>query len=207
MSQIATNISSLSISQKLDKGANIITKSTNNPAVPGNGPALAAFSATQTALDEATAAVIAMRDSLTLLIVERDQALAAWDAKCTALADFTQTATGGNENAILSTGFSVRGPNAPLGPVGIPENLTARTNGAPGMTKLRWKPVPGAGSYLIQCSPNPITANSWVLVGTALKANTEIPGAVPGQVCWFRVAAVGAADTGAWSSPAERPVM
>lgn len=207
MSQIVTNIAGLSISKKLEKSTNIITKSSANPAIPGNGPAVAALSTSQAALDAANAAVIAARNSLKLLMVERDLAEADWDAKCTALADFTQVATGGEETAILSSGYAVREPNAPVGRVGIPENLTARTNGSVGVTKLRWKAVPGAINYLIQCSPDLITESSFVLVGSSPKANTEISGAVPGKVCWFRVAAVGAADTGSWSSPAQRPVM
>ena len=138
MSQIVTNISNLNISQKLDKGGNIITKSTANPAVPGNGPAVTAFSTSQTTLDEANAAVIAARDSLRLLMVERALAEADWDEKCTALADFTQVATEGEETAILSSGYGVREPSVPVGPVGTPENLTARTNGSAGWTRTAW---------------------------------------------------------------------
>lgn len=207
MAQITTNIAGLNISKKLEKGATIITKSTGNPLVPGNGPLLTAFSAAQTKLNAANAAVLAMRDSYKLLMLEREQALSEWDDRCTALADLTQTATGGDENAIISAGFSVRGPNTPSQPVSTPENLTATTNGSPGITKLRWKPVHNAVNYLIQCSTDPDLESSWVLVDSSTKANAEVPGAVPGKVCWFRVSAIGATSESAWSAPAQRAVL
>lgn len=207
MSQIATNINGLTISQKLEKGATIITKSTNNPLVPGNGPALAAFSTTQETLDAANANVLAIRESLKLAMVQRDEAEAEWDGKCTGLANVTQAVTEGSEVAIISSGFSVRSANTPPQPVTAPENLTVKTNGSPGVTKLRWKAVAGAVNYYIQCNPDPAANTGWVQVGTSTKSYTEIPGATPGQVCWFRVAAEGVLGTGPWTEPARRPVM
>ena len=47
MSTIAINVSGLPLADKLVKGQDIITKSTNNPAVPGNATLLAAFVAAQ----------------------------------------------------------------------------------------------------------------------------------------------------------------
>ena len=47
MSTIAINVSGLPLVDKLVKGQDIITKSTNNPAVPGNATLLAAFVAAQ----------------------------------------------------------------------------------------------------------------------------------------------------------------
>ena len=47
MSTIAINVCGLPLADKLVKGQDIITKSTNNPAVPGNATLLAAFVAAQ----------------------------------------------------------------------------------------------------------------------------------------------------------------
>ncbi len=207
MSQITTNIAGLTLSKKLEKGATIITKSTNNPLVPGNGPVLAEFSTAQAALDNTNAHVLALRETLRLAMLERDQAQTDWDNKLTTLANFTQTATNGDENAIISSGFAVRAANAPTQPVGVPVNLTVKTNGAPGVSKLRWKPVAGAVNYVIQCSPDPFTEGSWVQVDASTKSYVQIPGSVPGKACWFRVQAQGVLGDGPWSEPARRPVM
>lgn len=207
MAQITTNIGGLSVPQKITKGAVLVLKSTNNPLVPGNGPSLTAFSTSQNALFAAQTAMTAARETLRQATVARDEAETAWDTRCTLLADFTQTATAGNENAILSSGFGVRSANTPSQPLTAPENLKVATNGSPGVSKLRWSPVPGAVSYLVQCCADPITPAGWQQVETGTKTNIEIPGAVPGEPCWFRTAAVGPAGNGPWSEPARRPVM
>ena len=207
MSQITTNISGLSVDSKIARGACIISKSTGNPLVPGNGPTLAAFSAEQSAFITANTAVLSARENLRQQTAARAAAEKRWTDKCNNLADFTQIATNGDEVAILSTGFGVRGANTPPQPVAAPENLKVSTNGSPGISKLRWKPVTGAVSYLVEMSPDPITNDSWVQVDTPTKASAEIPGAEPGTACWFRTAAVGAAGDGPWSEPARRPVM
>lgn len=207
MTTVTTNISSLNVLQKTEKGANIITKSTNNPQVPGNGPALAEFSTGQAALVAANAAVIATRETLKQQGAARDAAEIAWDNKCTNLAAFTQTATGGNEVAILSSGFGVRQPNTPTPPASAPANLSVKTNGSPGVSKLKWSPVPGAVSYLVQMSPDPITESSWEQVATPTKSFCDTTGAVPGKICWFRVSAVISDAGGPWSGPVQREVV
>ena len=207
MSQITTNLSNLTVDQKIARGGSIISKSTNNPLVPGNGPTLSVFSTEQAAFNAANTAVQGARDSLRQQLAARDAVEQRWTAACNTLADFTQIATGGNEVSILSTGFGVRAARTPAQPLTAPTALSVQTNGSPGISKLRWNPVTGAVSYLVQCSPEPITETSWTQVATPTKANVEIPGADPGKPCWFRSAAVGPAGEGPWSGPAQRPVM
>ena len=207
MATITTNISGLNVIEKTQKGTTIISMSTDNPLVPGNGPVLTVFTAKQDALATKNAQMILTRELLRQQSAERDAAELEWNEACTKLADFTQTATGGDEVAILSTGFGVRRPNAPKPPLTAPAGLTVTTNGAPGNSKVRWYVVDGAVSYLVECSPEPITAQSWVQVNAPTKTNCEVGGAQPGQPCWFRVAAVGAAGQGPWCLPVQRPVM
>ena len=207
MSTITTNINGLPILQKLEKGANTITKSTANPLVPGNAASLATFSTSQAALEAANAAVIATRETLTQQLAARAAAELDWNATYTKLADFTQTATGGDEVAILSSGFGVRTPKSPPPPLAAPGIVTAKTNGSPGNTKVKWSGVTGAVSYLVEMSPDPITATSWVQVATPTKTSCDAAGAVPGQLAWFRVCAVSPTGNGPWSTPAQREVM
>ncbi len=207
MSQITTNLSGLTVDAKIARGANIISKSNGNPLVPGNGPTLAAFSAEQSAFDAANTAVLGARDNLRQQLAARIAAEKRWTAKCNNLADFTQIATEGSEVAILSTGFGVRPPATPSQPLAAPENLQVATNGSPGISKLKWAPVGGAVSYLVQCTMDPTGAGGWSQVATPTKAKMEVPGAEPGKPCLFRVSAVGSAGKGPWSEPARRPVM
>ncbi len=207
VSQITTNISGLTVDQKIARGANIISKSTGNPLVPGNGPTLAAFSAEQSAFTAANTAVLGAHDSLRQLVAARGVVEKSWTAKCNNLADFTQIATEGDEVAILTSGFGVRAANTPAQPLGAPENLQVATNGSPGISKLKWAPVDGAVSYLVQCTMDATGVAGWAQVATPTKAKVEVSGADPGKPCLFRVSAVGPAGEGPWSEPSRRPVM
>ena len=64
MSTIAINVSGLPLADQLVKGQDIITKSTNNPDVPGNATLLAAFMAAQQDLDFANNAEVAARSAV-----------------------------------------------------------------------------------------------------------------------------------------------
>lgn len=207
MATITTNTSNLNVLQKCEKGQSIITKSTANPLVPGNTAALASFSTKQTALVAGNAAVVTARETLTQLITQRNAGEDAWDSEVALLASFTESATGGVATSILSAGFGVRGPGTPPQPLPAPEGVVAGTNGSPGNTKVRWSALAGAVSYLVQVSPDPITAQSWKTVATPTRSSCETNGIDPGKVYWYRVAGVNPVGQGPWSAPACREVM
>ena len=207
MSKITTNTSNLNVLQKCEKGQSIITKSTANPLVPGNTAALASFSTKQAALVAANAAVVVARETLSQLIIQRNTAEVGWDSEVALLASFTESATGGVAASIVSAGFGVRGANTPPQPLTAPESVVADTNGSPGNTKVRWNALAGAVSYLVQVSPDPITAQGWKTVATPTKSSCETDGIDPGKVYWYRVAGVNPVGAGPWSAPACREVM
>ena len=208
MATITTNISNLNVLQKTEKGVNLINMGTDNPLVPGNAVPLAAFSTRQAALVAANEAVVGAREALKQIISARNAAETDWNDQCTQLAGFTQSATGGDATAILSSGFGVRAPNSPPPPsLPAPASVTATTNGSPGNTKVKWKGVQGAVSYLVEMSADPFTETSWAQVAAPTKTSCEVGGAEPGKVSWFRVATVSATGIGPWSAPAQRGVM
>ena len=207
MSIIAINVRKLALSEQILKGQDIITKSTENPDVPGNAAAVTAFSTAQTGLETAVAAEIAARTAVPPTMSARETARENWLEKLTALASFTQSATGGDMTKIESAGFSVRPPRTPPQPLPAPTNVKAKTNGTPGHTALSWGPLAGAKSYVVQISPDPITANSWEFSCNCTMAHVDVNGADPGQRSWYRVAGVNAKGQGPWSEPASRPVM
>jgi hypothetical protein len=128
-------------------------------------------------------------------------------ASVTALAGFTQSATGGDAAKILTTGFDVRAEPSLPQPVEQIVNVKVSFTGEPGKSLVSWKRDPHADAYRIQCSPDGITATSWKDLATVVEASFEGNGATPGMVCWYRVAGVNALGQGVWSEPALRPVM
>ena len=59
----------------------------------------------------------AQRTTAAQLMAARDAVEADWLAKLTALAGFTESATDGNPEKILGTGFGIRGEPVPPQPV------------------------------------------------------------------------------------------
>jgi hypothetical protein len=207
MSIVACNLSNLTILEKIAKGQNIITLSTNNPNVPGNTAAVAALSTAQQALVAANAAADQARDISKQRTAARDTALATWAGTVTNLAAVTQNATGGDADKILTTGFDVKAEASTPQPVGQVTDVRVNFNGMPGYSKLVWKRESNADAYVVQRSPDPITEASWANQGTVTEAKFEGNGVVPGQKYWYRVAGVNRLGQGPWSEPALRPVM
>lgn len=207
MTTIVLNVSKLTLLQKLAKGQDIITKSTNNPSVPGNTAALATFVTAQTALTEANAALEAHRQTGDTLLTARDNALATWLLSLQGLAGTTQAITNGNAEEFESAGFDARAERQTPQPVVQVENVKVSFTGMPGHSAVLWKRQGQSDAYVVERSPEPITATSWENVGTVSEAKYEGNGAVPGQKYWYRVAAVNNLGQGPWSMPAERPVM
>lgn len=206
MATITLNTSNLNVLEKCAKGTSIVTKSTNNPLAPGNGTQLAKFVTAQDALVAANAAVIAARETLRQLFAARNAAETGWQTELTALAGVTQAVTGGDETAILSTGFGVRAPSTPTPPLHAPINVLVRTNGTPGISKVSWE-LEGADSFIVQMSLDAAAPTNWTDVLMTTKSSADIPGAEPGKCAWFRVAGFNVQGTGPWSAPACRPVM
>ena len=99
MSTIAINVSGLPLADKLVKGQDIITKSTNNPAV-------------------------AARSAVPSKMTAREVAQENWMERLNLLASFTESATAGDAEAIESAGFAVRSPRRPPHPASEGRGLT-----------------------------------------------------------------------------------
>lgn len=204
MAKIATYASKKTIVEKPGYGLQVITMGTNNPSVPGNGPVLAEFATVNTQLLNLNAEIDVVREQLRSKVSERETLLPIWNAKLNAVAGYTLGATGGNPAAIESAGFYVVPPRTPSQPLEAPINVRVTTNGSPGVSKITWKPVEDAWSYLLQSSEDGI---EWSESIACTKARHETTGAEPGKVCWFRVAGLNPLGQGPWSEPARRPVM
>jgi hypothetical protein len=207
MGQVVLNVNGLTVLAQIAKGADVITKSTSNPNVPGNADELADLVTAQADLVAANTACEAARTDAKAKTAARAEALAAWRGKLKALAAKTEDITGGIEAAVLSAGFELKSEPTPPQPLEAPLLVQAATNGTPGLTKLRWQPVAGAVSYLVETCADPMTPDGWEQIDTPTRAACTVPGAEPGKARWYRVAGVNVLGQGPWSDPAARPVM
>lgn len=207
MAQIKIAVSDLPIGQKLLRGQNIVTKSTNNPNVPGNTAPLAAFAAKQTAFEDAVQNAIDKREAAKNATIAQLDIEAEWRAALTLLAAFTENATGGDPVKFTTAGFDVRGSATPTPEPGQVLSVNVFLSGGPGHSRITWAAVDRADGYLVQGSPDPITGTSWTQSIVSTKTTFKANGAAPGQKYWYRVPAFNAEGQGAWSEPAARPVV
>jgi len=207
MAKIKIDVTRLSVAQKLIKSAEFVNLGTGNTNVPGNAALITALAAAQTALETAECAAEEARTLAKQRTADRDAALEVWTAAVNSLAAFTQSATGGDAGKILSAGFDIRKTPAPVPTPEAVTGVTVEPNGAPGYSSVSWNGAAGADGYIVQGSPDPITATSWQTPVISKKTKAEANGASPGEKYWYRVAAFNSGGQSPWSEPAGRPVM
>jgi hypothetical protein len=155
----------------------------------------------QSKLNAWLAAQTAQRDASTALEASRVQMVIYLNAR----AAYVQSASNGNTNAIVSSGFEVRAVPTPVGELAPPTDLKLDLNGTPGVAHLTWKSVLNSRGYNIQSSPAETMARNWQPYDTTTQARLKCTGLEVGKVYAFRIAAVGG-NTGLsdWSAEVVR---
>ena len=205
MAKVKTSIHKLSKAQELLYGDNLVAKAPAGP--PPVGSPLAAFVAAHADYKTKVAAAESMRTSAKTAFTEAAAARKTWRKTVSIYASDVQSTTAGEPSQIEARGFGVQQPPTPMQPVGQVLNLKVELNGMEGYSVLSWDADPEANHYVIESSVDPIAAGSFKFYAT-----TDVPfytgnGAVAGQKCWYRVAAVNSLGQGPWSDPGLRPVM
>jgi hypothetical protein len=207
MAHVACNVSELSNNDQLEKGAEVIQKSTGNPHVASAADELAALVTAQAAYAAANAAYDAWETTREELKAARDTAKRAWMGAFGAYAGVVQAVTGGVAEWILSTGLGVRRKPTPPQPLPAPTNVRVVTNGTPGHSTISCDPLPDAKAYIVQKTTDPDAEGGWVTVANPTKATCDTNGVTPGTKVWYRICGVNPKGQGPWSEPAARPLM
>lgn len=206
MARIRLNLKSLTATQKVAKGRQIVTAMANNTSFPSPNPPLAEVTAALDELTQAFALVQAAKSELTTRVVTQDNAAAKVDQVLTQLAGYVESVAGKNETLISSAGMETKSsPSSPTLP-SVPQALSANAGEHEGEINLFWKAVKGARSYTIEASQDPAGANSWTHLAIATSASKVITSLISGKRYWFRVAAVGAVGQSGWSEHATKVV-
>jgi hypothetical protein len=92
--------------------------------------------------------------------------------------------------------------NHPLVQAVAPQNLVATGGDMEGECDLQWDPVYGRDAYIAEWAENP--AGPWTQFYVGNKSSATCSGLDPGEMYYFRVAAVGPLGQGPWSDIAQK---
>ena len=171
---------------------------TGNAKYPAPVPALAAV---QTAIDALVAANAAVeKNAGPTEHQERRVADRALRAVVKQLAGYVQTASAGDADTILTSGFEVVKRGGPIGELAPPTNLGTRVTDMSGRVSLKWSREYGADMHHVYMS----TSNDpfkWELIGVTSKSRFAVDSLAPGTFYWFAVTAIGTAGETSMSEP------
>lgn len=206
MSRVRLNLKSLTVTEKVAKGRQIVTAMTDNASFPNPNPPLPDMTAALDELSQAYALVQAAKSEVSTRVVSQDNAGTKVDQLLTKLASYVESIAGKDDTLITSAGMETKAsPSAPTLP-SVPQALSASAGEHDGEISLAWKAVQNSRSYTIEASQDPATPTSWTHVGIATSASKLITNLTSGKRYWFRVAAVSAGGQSGWSEPATKVV-
>ena len=204
MAKVNLNLKSYSLPDKMQYAVQIIKAITGNGNFTTPDPKLADV---QTALDNLQKSYTEannLRQLSYAKTAEQNNHEKNVDILLTALGNYVETASRGDEAIIKSAGIDTRAKGAPVGIPAMPLNLSAAEGGKNGEIKLKWKSVKGAKSYIVRRSTDVAVAAQWQQEQVVTKAAAISTALVSGTQYWYQVAAIASAGQGAWSDPATK---
>jgi hypothetical protein len=208
MAKVKMGLADLSPDDVVSLANQIKTAMTGNANFATPNPTLTVVGTAITTATNKVAAQKAAQQAAKQATDDRDAAIIALIALLTSLVSYVENITGGDSVKIESAGMSVKAPNAPVGPLGQVQNLSASAGDEAGRLDLQWDPVRGNKGYEIQTTSDPNVASSWQLVASCSGSRWLLENLTSGQKLWVRVRAKAPkkANFGAWSDPATKIV-
>jgi hypothetical protein len=206
MALIKLNFARLSVPEKIALARRIVTALTGNTHFTTPQPSLATITAAINDLEQAESEAQAARQQAKLKTTTRNNKEDDLGQLMTQSVGYVTAIAGGDEEIIQSAGMAVRAVTRPAIPPGQPAALSATAGDFDGTMDLSWDPVVEAASYIIERSPDPVTATSWTHLGVSTKSTFTAAHLQTGTRVWFRVAAVNPNGQSPWSDPATKIV-
>lgn len=138
MNKIKLNLARLSLDEKLQLTQNVITGLGSNVSFPNPNPSTTQLTTARTNITAKTNAIEAAEASLRTEFAERAVLEAQLDTYLEQEAAYVESASGGDKAIILSSGFPVRAPRTPVGPLPAPRRTCSLTSAR---TRARWRAV------------------------------------------------------------------
>ncbi len=207
MAIVKLNLKQLSVPDKVQFSMQVATAVQKNASLfPSPDPTVEDIQgASQTLADAYNDANVTRQLSYTKTAIQY-QKEAELDSILTALGNYVNNTSKGDETIIKSAGLSTKAKSVPVGiPVQV-LNLTAVSTVTQGQIVLKWKSVRGARSYIVRQTTDISDATKWTQDLVVTKTTATVNNLKSGSQYWFQIAAVGAAGQGPWSDPATKIV-
>lgn len=200
MKGIKVGLDGLSALDKVAKALLIELKLTGNVAFPGAAAYVLLLTAARVKLENAIAQALNGGKDATFA---KNEAEAELDEVIMQTAGFVVSVAGNNEALILSAGFEVRKPGAPIGALPAPPNLRADLTDQIGEIRVDWDVVHGSHEFELQRnSGDPADEAAFKTIAFTTKSKFMDKGLASASVHWYRVKARGTAGDSPWSDPA-----
>ena len=201
MQKVKVGFQKDAIPQKMQKTAVVVGQITGNPAFPKAQPMLADVTASVNALDEASQAAQSSQAATKQLFEVQNQKLADLDAQLAALCNDVNAEAGGDETALMSSGFELaKAATAATVPGAVTDfSLTRGDN--PGVVDGQCHTVKNARAYESRFIVAALPEGDWTSGPTFFNSKFEWTGLTSGSTIWVEVRASGTAGAGPWSDP------
>jgi hypothetical protein len=217
MATVKVGVSGMNYAKLLQKAMLIHSKLTGNTNFPGPIPDLVTFFAAITALSNAITAASAFDRNL---IIARNLRAKELRILIKQLAAYIQSASNGNADMILSSGFEIKKQRGPKTEMTQVQNLVAVATLSAGEIELSWNPVIAARVYELEYkdlgytgdgttgttpgTPTPASGNGeWKHLVSVTAARFLATGLISGHIYQFRVRALGPLGYGPMSDLAQ----
>ena len=201
MAKVKLDLRNKTVPEKVQFIRQIVTKMTGNASFTTPDPALADLTAIAAKLESDFNKREASDQTTQQLTTVLNTTEADADRLLSAEGSYVEGKSKGDETQIRSAGMDVRGAAQSAGDLTAPGNLSVTAGDHDAELDASWDRVSGAKSYLIQISPDPITATSWTQSGASTKSSFTAADLESGKKYWLRVAALGTAVQSPWSDP------
>ena len=189
MITIKANVSRLNAEQLAAKSAYVEAEMANNQNFSQPTPTLQEVAAAREALQEA---IVAAKSRARADIAVRNARTLTLRNLLSNLARYVNTASTGDEEKALSSGFELSRRPEPSTHLAPPSGLDVRVSDFEGCIDLRWKVVDDARMYQVYINDGePSDPTRWSMVAVSSRTGTRITDLVPGKFDSFRVTALG----------------
>jgi hypothetical protein len=202
MAKVRLGLGDKTVLERVQFGDTVHTALTGNTNFTTPAPPLTAVQTATDGLRDAAEAVRLAKLALAGAVDVQDQKQTAFDTVLTQEGNYVQNTSGGDPAKIQSAGMQVQAAPAPPAAMPKVEDVSATGGDLEHECDVHWKPVKRKNNYIIEVSPDPVTATSWTQAGLPTKSKFTVTGLTSGAKYWFRVAASGTLGAGPWSDPA-----